>query len=65
MNLVILTQYYPPEIGAPQARLSELALRFKKRGHRVTVLTAMPNYPLGTIHKGYGGLFRVTLVPTR
>ena len=57
MNLVILTQYYPPEIGAPQARLSELALRFKKRGHRVTVLTAMPNYPLGTIHKGYGGLF--------
>ena len=58
MNLVILTQYYPPEIGAPQARLSELAAQFVERGHKVTVLTAMPNYPEGRIHEGYGGLMR-------
>jgi glycosyltransferase involved in cell wall biosynthesis len=58
MHLVICTQYYPPEIGAPQNRLSELAKGFVESGHRVTVLTAMPNYPTGTIHKGYGGLLK-------
>jgi hypothetical protein len=58
MNLTILTQYYPPEIGAPQARLSELARRVSDRGHAVTILTAMPNYPTGRIYAGYGGLLR-------
>lgn len=58
MHLVIHTQYYPPEVGAPQTRLSELAQRVAARGHRVTVLTAMPNYPTGKIHKGYSGLVR-------
>jgi len=58
MNLAILSQYYPPEVGAPQVRLSELASHFVRRGHNVTVLTAMPNYPTGKIHAGYGGVFR-------
>lgn len=58
MHLIILTQYYPPEIGAPQRRLSELAERIVKAGHSVTVMTAMPNYPLGRIQAGYGGLMR-------
>ena len=57
MRLGILTQYYPPEIGAPQGRLSQLARRFDERGHEVFVLTAMPNYPRGQIYPGYGGLF--------
>lgn len=55
MRLLIITQYYPPEMGAPQARLSELARRLRARGHRVTVLTAMPNYPTGRIYEGYRG----------
>jgi len=58
MRFGILTQYYPPEIGAPQARLSELAASLARRGHQVTVLTAMPNYPAGRIHDGYAGLWR-------
>lgn len=58
MRLGILTQYYPPEIGAPQARLSELAAHVVARGHDVAVLTAMPNYPTGVIHDGYGGVLR-------
>lgn len=58
MRLIILTQYYPPEIGAPQRRLSELAERMVKAGHEVTVLTAMPNYPRGKIYAGYHGLVR-------
>ncbi len=58
MRIGIHTQYYPPEMGAPQARLSELARRFVERGHEVVVLTAMPNYPRGRIYPGYGGLFK-------
>lgn len=58
MHLIILTQYYPPEIGAPQARLSAIARHFVQRGHLVTVLTGMPNYPQGKIFPGYGGFIR-------
>ncbi len=55
MRLLILTQYYPPETGAPQNRLSDLARRLARRGHAVTALTAMPNYPKGRIFDGYRG----------
>jgi len=58
VHLAILTQYYPPEIGAPQRRLSHLASQFVRAGHSVSVLTAMPNYPRGKIFPGYGGLWR-------
>jgi glycosyltransferase involved in cell wall biosynthesis len=53
MKLLIITQYYPPEMGAPQARLYELAKRLKDKGHDITVLTAMPNYPTGKIFDAY------------
>ena len=53
MKLLILSQYFPPEMGAPQARLSELAWRLQDRGHVVTVLTAMPNYPTGKVFRPY------------
>ncbi|MFM2208252.1 MAG: hypothetical protein RL213_2227 [Bacteroidota bacterium] len=55
MRLLILTQYFPPEVGAPQNRLYELAVRLKKAGVDVTVLTAMPNYPRMVIHPEYAG----------
>ncbi|MES2678302.1 MAG: glycosyltransferase family 4 protein [Bacteroidota bacterium] len=55
MKLLILTQYFPPEVGAPQNRLFELAVRLQALGIDVTVLTAMPNYPQMEIYKGYAG----------
>ena len=55
MKLLILTQYFPPEVGAPQNRLFELAIRLKKSGVNVTVLTAIPNYPQMKIYDGYEG----------
>ncbi len=58
MRVGILTQYYPPEMGAAQSRLSDLAWHLQRRGHRVVVLTAMPNYPHGRVLPGYGGLAR-------
>jgi glycosyltransferase involved in cell wall biosynthesis len=55
MRFLILTQYYPPETGAPQNRLSGLARELKQMGHEVVVLTAMPNYPAMQIHADYIG----------
>ncbi len=55
MKLLILTQYFPPEVGAPQNRLYELALRLKSKGIDISVLTAMPNYPQMIVHKEYKG----------
>ena len=59
MHLIILTQYYPPETGAPQNRLSDLARRLVEMGHRVSVLTAMPNYPAGHVFPEYRGKFYI------
>ena len=56
MKLLLITQYFPPEVGAPQNRLSELALRLIEEGVEITVLTAMPNYPQMEIHEKYLGL---------
>ncbi|MBI2259084.1 MAG: glycosyltransferase family 4 protein [Flavobacteriia bacterium] len=53
MKILFLTQYYPPEIGAPQNRLHELAIRLQKAGINVEVLTAMPNYPKMEIYAAY------------
>lgn len=52
-RLCILTQYFPPEMGAPQARLSELGERLVDAGWEVEVLTALPNYPTGRIFATY------------
>ncbi|MDD2715231.1 MAG: glycosyltransferase family 4 protein [Candidatus Wallbacteria bacterium] len=53
MKIGILTMYYPPEVGAPQRRLSELADFFVKNGHSVTVFTTFPNYPDGRLKGKY------------
>jgi len=55
---LVLTQYYPPEIGAPQIRLRSLVRELVRRGYVVEVLTAMPNYPSGKIFSGYAGLWK-------
>ncbi|MFC1513634.1 glycosyltransferase family 4 protein [candidate division KSB1 bacterium] len=53
LRILFLTPYYPPEMGAPQARIADLAARLAKNGHIVTVLTGFPNYPAGKIYPGY------------
>ena len=59
MKLVILTQNFPPEIGAKSARLFELAKRLTSLGHEVRVITTMPNYPTGRTFQGYRGKVRM------
>jgi glycosyltransferase involved in cell wall biosynthesis len=55
MKILLMTQYYPPEIGAAPNRLSHLARSLADSGHMVTVLTALPNYPAGKIFEEYKG----------
>src|ERR1700741_2518978 len=55
MRVLFLTQYFPPEVGAPQNRLYELAVRLKKLGVDIDIFTAMPNYPAMQIHESYKG----------
>jgi glycosyltransferase involved in cell wall biosynthesis len=58
VKLLILTQYFPPEVGAPQNRLFTLARNLAGNGVEVTVLTAMPNYPQMSIYPEYRGKSR-------
>jgi glycosyltransferase involved in cell wall biosynthesis len=55
MRILFLSQYFPPEPGAPAARVSELARSWVNAGHDVTVLTAMPNHPTGIVPPEYRG----------
>ena len=53
MRFLILTQYYPPEVGAAQVRLPAVARELQRLGHSVEVVTALPNYPTGRIFEPY------------
>jgi glycosyltransferase involved in cell wall biosynthesis len=52
-RLLLLTQYFAPEIGAAQTRLYEFGQELSGLGWEVEVLTALPNYPTGKVFKGY------------
>lgn len=58
MKILYVSQYYAPEMGAPAARVSELAAHWVADGHEVVVLTAFPNHPTGKIHPDYRKKFR-------
>lgn len=60
MRVVFLTQYYPPEVGAPQIRLSSIAKQLRRAGHDVEVVTALPNYPEGKVFPSYRGRIVLT-----
>lgn len=55
MRFLILTQYFAPEVGAPQVRLAAFVRQLKAQGHEVEVVTALPNHPVGRIFEGYRG----------
>lgn len=50
MKILIVTQYFWPE----NFRINDLALGLLESGHEVTVLTGIPNYPVGQFFPGYG-----------
>lgn len=50
MRVLLVTQYFYPE----NFKSNDIALELTKKGHEVTVLTGLPNYPEGKIYKSYG-----------
>ena len=59
MNILYLSQYFPPEIGATQTRAYEMASNLVSMGHQVTMMTEVPNHPSGIIPLEYRSRFRV------
>lgn len=53
MRILLVTHYFSPETGAPQARLEALARTWAADGDTVTVLTGMPNHPTGVLPPAY------------
>ena len=62
MNILLLTENFPPETNAAATRLHEKALYWVRWGHSVTVVTCAPNFPDGVVFEGYRNRWRQTEV---
>ena len=54
-HILFISRYYSPEKAAAAVCVSETAKRLVARGHQVTVLTTVPNYPTGIVPQEYRG----------
>lgn len=50
MKILIVTPHFYPE----NFKCNDMAFELRKRGHDVSVMTAIPDYPLGKFFEGYG-----------
>lgn len=50
MRILIVTPHFHPE----SFKCNDMAFELQKRGHEVSVMTAIPDYPEGKFFKGYG-----------
>ena len=50
MKILIITNHFYPE----NFRINDLASGMIERGHKVSVMTSIPNYPQGKFFPGYG-----------
>ncbi|MGQ9887846.1 MAG: glycosyltransferase family 4 protein [Aggregatilineales bacterium] len=60
MHILFITAHFEPEQGAAPVIITRLARALRQRGHDITVLTALPNYPQGRVCDGYRGRWQVT-----
>ena len=48
-HILLISQFFYPE----PFRVNDMACEWVKRGYKVTVLTGIPNYPMGKYYEGY------------
>jgi glycosyltransferase involved in cell wall biosynthesis len=60
MKILFFTDHFTPEISAPGIHIYERCKLWVEDGHKVTVVTNFPNYPLGKTYDGYKNKFRST-----
>ncbi len=49
-HILVISQYFYPETF----RINDMCQEWVKRGYKVTVITGIPNYPMGKFFDGYG-----------
>ena len=59
-DILIVSNYYPPEKGAAANRIEQLALKLKDHGYSVSVVCPLANYPEGRLFPDYRKKFSVT-----
>ena len=59
-DVLIITNYFPPETGAASNRIFHLAEGLQKHNFKVSVITPLPNYPKGEVFEAYKGHFKHT-----
>lgn len=57
-NILIISNYFPPEKGAAANRIEQLALKLQQNGYKVSVLCPLGNYPKGELFPQYKGKFQ-------
>ncbi|MGB4408166.1 MAG: glycosyltransferase family 4 protein [Sphaerochaeta sp.] len=50
MRILVVSQYYFPE----QMRITDICETLVLKGHQVSIVTGIPNYPQGKFYEGYG-----------
>jgi hypothetical protein len=53
MHILFLSDNFPPEVNAPASRTHEHCRQWVTKGHQVTVITCVPNFPKGKVFTGY------------
>lgn len=76
-EILIITNYFPPEKGAAANRINSMVNGFYNKNYKVTVVCPLPNYPEGKIFENYknsffnkkeetfGILYRLWIWPTK
>ena len=55
LRILLVSQYFYPEVGATQTRIFEFAKNLSRLGHQVTVIGEFPNHPHGIMPEEYRG----------
>ena len=56
MRILVVEAYYEPNSGPAAPLFTMLCQELARRGHQVTMLTAVPHYPSGRVPQAYRGL---------